>query len=163
MNKAVFLDRDGVLNRNDDTYYVYKPEDFHVNEGVVETLSKLQELGYLLIVISNQGGISKGLYTKKDTDQCHRIMLDEFENHNIRIEEIYYCPHHPNIEKCLCHKPDSLMLEKALARFQIDKESSFFIGDSERDMEAARKAGVIPVKVESNQDLGEVLKLINRT
>jgi len=157
MNKAVFLDRDGVLNRNDDTYYVYHPKDFHINEGVVETLLKLQELGFLLIVITNQGGIAKGLYAHQDVEQIHRIMLDEFETHGIRIEEIYYCPHHPKIEKCLCNKPGSLMLEKSLARFEIDASLSCFIGDSERDIEAAKGAGVPPVKIESNQDLREVL------
>jgi D-glycero-D-manno-heptose 1,7-bisphosphate phosphatase len=160
MNKAVFLDRDGVLNRNDDTYYVYQPEDCHINKGVIETLLKLQEQGYLLIIISNQGGISKGLYTKKDTDQCHKILLDQCKKHNIRIEEIYYCPHSPSKEQCLCHKPDSLMLEKAIARFRIDKQSSYFIGDSDRDIEAGKKAGVTPIKVESNQELRGVLGYI---
>ena len=160
MNKAVFLDRDGVLNRNDDTYYVYLPKDFHINGGVIEALLKLQELGYLLIVITNQGGIAKGLYTHQDVETVHQIMLDEFEKHGIRIEEIYYCPHHPNIEKCLCNKPGSLMLEKALSMFDIDANLSHFIGDSERDIEAAKRAGVTPVKINSNQDLREVFKYI---
>jgi len=157
MNKAIFLDRDGVINRSDDTYYIHRPEDFTINEGVVEALLELQEKGYLLIIITNQGGISRGIYTHKDVERLHRIMLDEFEHHGIRIEEIYYCPHHPEQEECLCHKPRSLMLEKAIARFQVSPGNAYFIGDSERDVEAASRAGVHPVKVDCNQDLRSVL------
>ena len=158
MNKAIFLDRDGVINRSDDTYYIHRPENFVINEGVVEALLELQEKGYLLIVITNQGGISRGIYTHQDVERLHRIMMDEFEHKGIRIEEIYYCPHHPELEACLCHKPDHLMLEKALARFQVNPENAYFIGDSERDVEAACKAGVHPVKVECNQDLRSLLE-----
>ena len=157
MNKAIFLDRDGVINRSDDTCYIYRPEDFVINEGVVEALQELQKRGYLLIVITNQGGISRGIYTHKDVERLHRIMLDEFGKSGITIDEIYYCPHHPELEECLCHKPRSLMLEKALARFRVDPGNAYFIGDSERDAEAARNAGVHPVKVDCNQDLRTVV------
>jgi D-glycero-D-manno-heptose 1,7-bisphosphate phosphatase len=157
MNKAIFLDRDGVINRSDDTYYIHRPEDFTINEGVVEALLELQEKGYLLIIITNQGGISRGIYTRRDVERLHRIMLDAFEPCGIRIKEIYYCPHHPGEEACLCHKPEPLMLEKALARFQVNPEDAYFIGDSERDVEAALKAGIHPVKIDCNQDLRSLL------
>jgi len=151
INHAIFLDRDGVLLNNQDYWYIFKTEDYRLNEGVCEGLRLLINRGYLLIVISNQGGISKGIYTKLDTDLIHHKLEGDLKNAGIKITAWYYCPHHPDSEKCLCRKPSSLMIEKALARFSIDKGKSFFIGDSISDMEAAKGAGVIPVKVEPNQ------------
>ncbi len=150
MQKAIFLDRDGVINDPKDNYYVWKKEDFYFNEHIVKPLKKYQENGYIIIVISNQGGISKGEYKKEDTNKLHNYMCDIFEKHRLKITEIYYCPHHDSIEKCLCRKPDSLMLEKAIARFNIDAEKSIFIGDSERDIEAAEKVGVKGILIKKN-------------
>ena len=158
MNKAIFLDRDGVLNIENDHYYVYRAEDVTLNTGVIETLQKFQEMGFLLIVITNQGAIAMGLCTHRDVETVHGILMKEFTENGIRIEEIYYCPHHDSVEKCLCRKPGSLLIEKALARFGIDPDRSYFIGDHERDMAAARKAGITPIKVERDQDLRLVLK-----
>lgn len=150
--KAIFLDRDGVLikERGD---YTWNLEDMSINEGVVEALLKWQQQGFLLIVISNQAGIGKGLYTKADVDFLHFHMKRFLSIKGIVITEIYYCPHHPAAGNCLCRKPGSLMLEKALARFKIDPKTSYFIGDAERDMEAGAGAGVIPVRLDVNGDL----------
>lgn len=161
MNKAIFLDRDGVINHPKKNYYVYRIEDFSINKGVFEALIELQEKDYLLIVISNQGGISKGKYSKKDVDQVHAYMVDELSKHDIYLTEIYYCPHHTRMEKCLCRKPEPLMIEKALARFEIDKERSWFIGDKKSDVEAGARAGVKTIKIRKNQDLRKVLKKIS--
>lgn len=152
MNKAAFLDRDGVINfeRGDYSYHI---DHFSINDGVFESLKLLQQKGYLLIIITNQGGIAKGRYTMDDVEVLHQYMLNEFEKHGISITEIYYCQHHSVVEKCLCRKPGSLMLEKAVARFNIDKQQSFFIGDNERDMLAAQGAGVQGVKVEPNESI----------
>jgi D-glycero-D-manno-heptose 1,7-bisphosphate phosphatase len=157
--KAVFLDRDGVINqeRGDWTYLL---EDFRINEGVVEALKVFQQKNYLLIVISNQSGIAKGVYKQEQTEYLHLQLERHFKNHGIILTEIYYCPHHPDISKCICRKPDSLLLEKAIARFQINASESFFIGDAERDIAAGTKAGVKTIKVEPNSSLMNVLHLI---
>jgi D-glycero-D-manno-heptose 1,7-bisphosphate phosphatase len=157
--KAIFLDRDGVINqeRGDWTYLL---EDFKINEGVTEALKIFQQKNYLLIVISNQSGIAKGVYKQEQTEYLHLQLERNLKNHGITLTEIYYCPHHPDISKCLCRKPDSLLLEKAIARFNIDASESFFIGDAERDVAAGTKAGVKTIKVEPDSSLMNVLHLI---
>lgn len=161
MNKAVFLDRDGVINNPKKNYYVYKEHDFSINRGVVEALKYLQDKDYMLIVISNQGGVSKKKYSKKDVENVHRYMEELFADKGIYLSAIYYCPHHTKIEKCLCRKPEPLMLEKALSRFDIDPEQTWFIGDKKSDVEAGRKAGIRTIKIKKNQDLRKVLDKIN--
>ncbi|MFW6225165.1 MAG: D-glycero-alpha-D-manno-heptose-1,7-bisphosphate 7-phosphatase [Bacteroidota bacterium] len=152
MNKAVFLDRDGVLIKERGEY-TFKIEDMQLNPGVIESLHDLSQKGYIFIVISNQGGISKGIYTKEDADRINDEMLKQFKKADIHIKETYYCPHHPDVENCLCRKPQSLLIEKALARFHINPHESFFIGDSDRDIEAAGNAGVKGIKIEANDHL----------
>ncbi len=159
MNKAVFLDRDGVLNR-DYLPYQYKVEHIHINPGVIETLKELQERNYILIIITNQGGIAKGIYDHKDVEKVNNFICSHFEKEKIKITEIYYCPHHDSISACICRKPDSVMLEKAMARFNIDKQLSYFVGDNKGDVEAALKAGVTPVKVDANNDMTLILSKI---
>jgi len=159
-NKAVFLDRDGVLNREMGNYVTHL-EDFIINDGVVEALKIFQQKKFLLIVISNQGGISKGICTKEQVDYLHLHLQRAMKNKGIEISEVYYCQHHPDVTNCICRKPDSLLLEKAMARFNIDPSQSFFIGDAERDMQAGHKAGVKTIKVEPNQSLMEVVDMVN--
>lgn len=158
-NKAIFLDRDGVINeeRGD---YTWLLEDFKLNKDLIPALQAFQKEGYLLIIISNQGGIGKGMYTKADADYLHLHLERHLENQGIHISEVYYCPHHPDNTKCICRKPDSLLLEKAMARFGIDPKLSWFIGDADRDVEAGTKAGVRTLKVLSNSSLLEILPLI---
>ena len=102
----------------------------------------LQDNGYEFIVITNQGGISKGIYNHSDVISVHDYMQGEFYKQKINLLDIYYCPHHAIVEKCICRKPDSLMLEKAIARYDIDKSKSYFFGDSRRDVLAAEKANI---------------------
>ena len=161
MNKAVFIDRDGVINSDRDHYYIFRIEDFKINPGVVTALKILQERGYLLIIISNQGGISRGQYTKEDVDRLHRYFLNEMQKEGIEINEIFYCPHHHTVENCLCRKPKPLMLQKAIAKYRIDPKLSFFIGDKESDLEAGRGAEVNTILIEANSDLDRVLTEIN--
>ena len=159
MNKAVFLDRDGIINieRGD---YTWRIEDFKFNESIFEFLKTLQKKGYLFIIITNQGGISKKLFTHNDVIKLHEFMLNKFSDNDINITDLYYCPHHSNIEKCLCRKPNSLMIEKAIARYNIDIKQSYFIGDSRRDFLAGEKAGVKAIQVKKNSDLNEILQTI---
>jgi D-glycero-D-manno-heptose 1,7-bisphosphate phosphatase len=158
-NKAIFLDRDGVLIRERGDY-TWLLEDMFINDNVDKALKVFSDAGYLLIVISNQSGIDKGLYTKKDADYLHLHLDRFFRNKNILIEEFYYCPHHPTVSKCLCRKPDSLLLEKAIARFNIDPLHSWFIGDADRDIEAGKKAGVKTLKIAVNSSLVKAAQFI---
>lgn len=152
MNKAVFLDRDGVIN-HDPGDYTYLLEDFKINAGVISSLKKLSSEGYLLFIITNQGGISKGIYTHSHVNAIHKYLVEELAKKNVKLSEIYYCPHHSVNENCLCRKPNSLLIEKAIARFSIDKEKSFMIGDKARDVEAAENAGIKGIKVGVNENI----------
>ena len=147
MNKCVFLDRDGVLNE-DRTDYVYRIEDMVIPNGVAEGLQMLKKAGYMLIVVTNQAGIAKGLYTRDDVRLCY----DHLQNHcgNV-LDDIYYCPHHPDYtSRSLLRKPDSLMLEKAIAKYNIDPENSWMFGDTLRDMQAGRRVGVRTMRIKPN-------------
>jgi len=160
-NKAVFLDRDGVLNKELGDY-VCKLEDFHILEHNFAPLKKLQDKGYLLIVITNQGGVAKGWYTEETLAQMHQHLKDTYAANGITLTDIYYCRHHPQYNgNCMCRKPGSLMLEKAIARFNIDKKQAFFIGDRERDVLAGEAAGIKGILIDSDQPIGEILDLIN--
>lgn len=158
-NKAVFLDRDGVLIRERGDY-TWLLEDVRINAGVEEALKILADAGYLLIVISNQSGIAKELYTKQQADYIHLHLARVFASKGINVAEFYYCPHHPAIGNCICRKPDSQLLEKALARFNVDPAKSYFIGDADRDVEAGIKACVQTVKLEVNSSLVPLAKRI---
>ena len=151
MNKAVFLDRDGVINK--EIGYVFRVEDFILTNDIIPTLKKLQEAGYIFIVITNQSGIAKELYTHEDVEKVHAHMLGLMKENGIKISEVYYCPHHSDVEPCICRKPDSGMIEKGIARFKVDRTRSFMIGDKERDVLAAEKAGLRAFHIESDAPL----------
>ncbi len=151
-NKALFLDRDGVINKERGKY-TFRLEDFIINDGLTEALRLFQDKDYLLIIISNQGGISKGLYTKKDVDILHTFLQQFLSEENISLTDFYYCPHHSDIETCFCRKPSPLLLERAINRYNINRGISYFIGDSDRDIEAGKKAGLNTIKVVPNENL----------
>ena len=159
MNKAIFLDRDGVINV--ERGYTYRLEDFVILPHLIETLQYLQQKNYLLIIVSNQSGVAKQLYQQADVEVLHKHLVSELKINNITLSEIYYCIHHPDVSRCICRKPDSLFIEKALARFDIDASRSYFIGDKERDVQAAAKAGVNGILIEANSSLKLVLDKIN--
>lgn len=151
MQKAVFLDRDGIINKELGDY-VTQLNDFEILPHVTECLNLLQEAGFLLIVITNQGGIAKGLYTHDELHKMHHFFLNYVGSKNIAITEIFYCPHHPDYTNCLCRKPKSLLVEKAISKYEIDVNKSFFIGDKDRDMQAANAVGVKGILVPSNHN-----------
>jgi len=101
------------------------------------------------------------VYTKENTEYLHLHLERVLKNHGIGLTEIYYCPHHPDFSNCLCRKPGSLLLEKAIARFDIDAARSYFIGDALRDEEAGKKAGVKTIRVEPNSPLMNVIHLVD--
>lgn len=151
MSKLILLDRDGVLNKELGGY-VTAPEAFDILPHVVPNLKRLVDAGYMLVVITNQGGIAKKLYSHEILKQIHAKMIAELASHGIVLTEIYYCPHHQDTGKCLCRKPASIMIEKALARFKVNPQDAIMIGDTPRDIEAATSAGIQSYKVDSNED-----------
>lgn len=141
MNKALFLDRDGVVNKEKN--YLYKIEDFEFIDGVFETCKYFQEDGYLIIIITNQAGIARGKYAEEDFEILTGWMTEEFEKQNIKISKIYHCPHHPDYSgECECRKPNIGMLLKAQRDFDIDLSNSILVGDKNSDIEAGINAGI---------------------
>lgn len=159
LKKAIFLDRDGVLNREIGRY-LHTVHEFEMLPNVAEVLRQLKMRGYLLIVISNQGGIDKGEVEQETVDAMFAKLDADLKAAGVALDAWYYCPHHPEVSACRCRKPDSLLFEQAIERFGIDPNRSVMIGDRDRDMEAASKVGVRGILVESNQDLRTVLPFI---
>lgn len=139
MKKAVFLDRDGVIN--EDSGYVSKISDFKFINGVFEALSGFKKLGYLLIIVTNQSGIARGFYTLDDFEKLNKFMLDEFTKNGVFIDKVYFCPHSPE-ENCECRKPKAGMILQGLKEFDINPQNSILIGDKISDIEAANAANL---------------------
>lgn len=141
MKKALFLDRDGVINVEKE--YLYKIEDFEFIDGIFELCQFYQNLGYMIFVVTNQSGIARGYYTEDDFNLLTQWMLEEFRKNEITVTKVYHCPHYPKISgKCSCRKPEPGMLLDAQKEFDIDLTRSLMIGDKERDIEAALNAGI---------------------
>lgn len=142
-NKAVFLDRDGVLNeeRGD---YTWRLEDFRVLPGVPGALRRLHAAGYRLIVITNQAGVTKGLYTMADVRACHAKLQAACDG---LLDAFYVAPGWPAASESLGRKPGSLLLEKALARFRLDPAQCWMVGDRGRDVAAGRRVGARTIRV----------------
>ena len=151
--KAIFLDRDGVINDNSTHYYTYRKNDVVFVEGIFENLILLKEKGFEFFVVTNQGGIAKGIYSHEDVIKVHDYIQQEMNKYQININDFIFCPHHDSIESCDCRKPSPAMIEKLIIKYNIDPATSFFIGDSQRDMEAAKAASVTGILVESNQNM----------
>ncbi len=137
--KAVFLDRDGVINIEKD--YAHKTEDFEFLTGVFEAVKHFNELGFIVVVVTNQSGIARGYYTNDDFWRLTEYMVGKFERHGAKIAKVYHCPHGPE-EGCDCRKPNPGMLLAAQKKFDIDMQNSWMIGDKEGDIKAALSAGV---------------------
>lgn len=161
MNKCVFLDRDGVLNQERGEY-TFDVEDFVIIKGVKSSLEKLKKSGFLLIVITNQGGIAKGLYTKEHVLNCHIFLQEQCNN---LLDALYYSPYHPVFTQSISRKPDTLMLERAIAKYDIDISSSWMVGDSDRDILAAEKLGIKGLRVKKpwEKDKMHFLNLMEAT
>ncbi|MGP1534138.1 MAG: D-glycero-beta-D-manno-heptose 1,7-bisphosphate 7-phosphatase [Campylobacter sp.] len=150
--KALFLDRDGVIN--EDVGYVYRHEDFVFKEGIFAALREFAQAGYALVVVTNQSGIGRGYYTLEQFDELCGFMLSEFKKEGVKIEKIYFCPHAPEAD-CLCRKPKPGMLIKAANELNIDLARSIMIGDKDSDVQAGQSAGV-----GVNLKLGDRLKSV---
>jgi D-glycero-D-manno-heptose 1,7-bisphosphate phosphatase len=139
MQKAIFLDRDGVINVEKD--YVYKINEFEFINGIFDALRKFQKCGYLLFIITNQSGIGRGYYSIDDFKNLTTWMLNEFKKEGIEISQVEFCPHSPQ-EICQCRKPKTGMIENILKNFELDLERSWLIGDKDADIECANNAKI---------------------
>lgn len=144
MNKAVFLDRDGVINK-DRPNYVYKATDLEILDGVVESLMKFKEAGFKILVITNQSGIAKGIYKHEDVKIIHELVQEQC---NHCIDAFYYAPWHPSVSESLTRKPGRLLFERAIAKFNIDPTKSWMVGDKDRDLVPAKSLGINTIQVE---------------
>ena len=133
--KALFLDRDGTINV--DYGYVYQPEKFELIDGITELCLRAQEKGYLIIVITNQSGIARGYYTDDDFQKINQYMIEIFNRYGVKITDVFYCPDLSGNDR----KPNCGMFIKARDKYGIDMAQSVSVGDKERDIEAAQKAG----------------------
>ncbi|OOF69671.1 D-glycero-beta-D-manno-heptose 1,7-bisphosphate 7-phosphatase [Rodentibacter caecimuris] len=145
MNKAIFLDRDGTLNV--DHGYVHQIDDFHFIEGSINALKTLKEMGYLLILVTNQSGIARGYFTEQQFLQLTEWMDWSLADRGIDLDGIYYCPHHPEgkgefKQYCDCRKPQPGMLTQAIQELNIDPMQSVMIGDKADDLKAGINAGI---------------------
>lgn len=144
--KAVFLDRDGTLNV--EKHYLHKPQDFQFTENAPRAIREMNKLGFRVIVISNQSGVAKGLFSSADVEHLHRYIDSELEKYGAHISAYYYCPHHPDYgAECDCRKPKTGLVERAVQDFNIDVASSWMVGDKASDILCAQKAGVQPAFV----------------
>jgi D-glycero-D-manno-heptose 1,7-bisphosphate phosphatase len=137
--KTIFLDRDGVINK--DINYLHKIDDFEFIDGIFDVCLYFQSLGYKIIIITNQSGISRGYYSHSDYQKVTQWMLDQFRYKNINILDVFHCPHGPD-STCDCRKPKPGMFLKAKDKYNTDMEKSWMIGDKERDTIAANSAGI---------------------
>ena len=143
-NKCIFLDRDGVLNV-DRVDYVYRMEEFIIPPGVEEALRALKDAGYLLVIITNQSGIAKGVYKREDVYMIHQAIQD---GTGVELDDIYFCPYHEKFDShSLTRKPGSLMIEKAAAKYEVDMDASWMVGDHERDITAGTRAGLRTIRL----------------
>jgi D-glycero-D-manno-heptose 1,7-bisphosphate phosphatase len=150
VKRVVFLDRDGVINRQAVAGdYVTRWQDFHFLPGAAEAISLLVRAGWSVIVVTNQRCIAKGLLTIPELETIHRKMLHELRKSGAHVEAVYYCPHEKQ-PPCTCRKPLPGMLLTAAHERQIDLASSWMIGDSEKDVEAGKRAGCRTVLITSN-------------
>ncbi|MBC7447023.1 MAG: HAD family hydrolase [Hymenobacteraceae bacterium] len=142
-HRAVFLDRDGVLNRERGDY-TWRVEDFEVLPDVPDALARLHAAGFRLVVVTNQAGVAKGLYSLQEVDDCHQKLQAAVGG---LIDAFYVAPNYPAVSESLGRKPGALLLEKAIARFELDPAQCWFVGDRGRDMAAGQRVGVRTIRV----------------
>ena len=142
---AVFVDRDGTLNR--DCPYCHDPKDLYVFADTVELVRKYADQGYSVFIVTNQSGINRGYFTRKQVNEFNQALEAEMSSMGVKVDDIFVCPHRPE-ENCNCRKPGTGMVEQALEKYEIDISQSVFIGDrDDMDGELARKYGMKFIQV----------------
>lgn len=143
---AVFLDRDGTVNVEKN--YLYKIADWQWIDGAEDAIKRLKDAGYLVVIVSNQAGIARGMYSAEDVNLLHEFVNAELEKIGAKIDAFYFCPHHPEITGgCDCRKPSPSMLLQATKDLGIDLSQSWMVGDKKIDVEAGIAANVLPIMV----------------
>ncbi|MEM2956387.1 MAG: HAD family hydrolase [Candidatus Pacearchaeota archaeon] len=154
MKKAIFLDRDGVINEDNDCL-IYKKEQVRILPNVKEALKQFKENGYFLVVISNQPAIARGIITEKNVTEINRYINVKLDN---IIDKFYFCPHHPNADlleyrkNCICRKPSPGLILQAAKELNIDLKKSWMIGDRISDIQAGKLAGCKTILIESENN-----------
>jgi rfaE bifunctional protein nucleotidyltransferase chain/domain len=143
---AIFLDRDGTIN--EEILYLHDPKKFKLLPNTVAGLKKMADMGYRLVIVSNQPGIGMGYYPEEDFYKVNREMMKHFSKANILIDKIYFCPHSKS-EKCSCRKPEQTLIGMAQKELNIDLRASFFIGDKTSDMETGKRADMKTILVKT--------------
>jgi D-glycero-D-manno-heptose 1,7-bisphosphate phosphatase len=157
MTKAVFLDRDGVIN-HDPGDYTKTLEEFTILPDVLEAFQMIKENNYRIILVTNQGGVAKGLYPLENVYKIHNYLRAEALKVGVEIDEIYFAPYHDDYGRSLSRKPGSLMVEKGLAKFQLNPAECVLVGDKARDVECGEKVGVPGIQIDVNGSLLEAMK-----
>jgi D-glycero-D-manno-heptose 1,7-bisphosphate phosphatase len=156
--RACFLDRDGVLNRRAGPHdYVKSVGEFAWLAGAREGVRRLNDEGWLVLVVTNQRGIARGSMTAADVDAIHAHAQRELRAVGAHVDAFYVCPHGDD-DCCDCRKPKPGLILRAAREWSVDLAASFLVGDDERDIEAARRAGVRAVKMASDGDLREAIR-----
>lgn len=144
--RAAFFDRDGVLN--EDVGFAHRPDQIAWMPGAREAVKRLNDAGFLVFVVTNQGGVARGLYSEEHVRTLHRWMQEELRAVGAHVDDFYHCPHHPDHGEppyrtdCRCRKPEPGMLLQAMAEWPVEPQGSFLIGDRETDVQAAQRAGI---------------------
>ena len=158
--KTVFVDRDGVINQ-ERSDYVKSISELEIYPNVAKNIKLLKDAGFLVIVITNQSAVNRGIITHEIVSQIHNSIQDHLKKYGTFLDGFYYCPHTPN-ENCNCRKPKSGLLQKAILELNIDLNSSWMIGDSDSDIEAADSIGCKAIKISDNFSLDNaVQKILN--
>lgn len=155
MKQFLFLDRDGVINKKREDY-VKTIQEFEFVPGIFDAIKKLNSLGIQIIVITNQSVVNRKIISEIQLNEIHDFMLETMQKNSCTISKIYFCPHHPE-EKCDCRKPNTGMIKQAIKDFNINLSNTLLIGDSNSDIEAAKKMKIRSIKLETNGNLYELM------
>jgi len=137
---AVFLDRDGTII--EDAHFIKSPSQVRLIPGAAEAIKRINDAGSLVIVVTNQSGIARGLVTVKDYESVRAYYESLLNKHGARIDRSYYCPHHPDVDgPCKCRKPGTLLFEQAMKELSLDPARVAYVGDRWRDVAAAKRLG----------------------
>ena len=156
--RAIFLDRDGVINKKRDDY-VKSINELEIFPFVASAIKKLNNANFKVIVITNQSAINRNIITHKKVEQIHLTIQNYLKKNQSFIDAFYYCPHRPD-ENCICRKPKPGLLIKAIQDFKINPKESWMMGDSNSDLESGRLVGCNVMKINNHVNLEKAVELI---
>lgn len=158
--KAIFLDRDGTINV--DFGYLYKPKDLKFIDGVEESLKKLQDAGFMLVIITNQSGVGRGFFSEQDARIFNNHLVEELQKKGILITDVFMCIHSPEVQ-CDCRKPSPKLILEAIKKYNISAFDSYMLGDKQSDVDCGHNAGVESFLIDSQHGIEYwTAKIINK-